>query len=69
MIIETKFSVGDIVWCMHDNEPLRIYISAVNIRCDGNFTVATYDDCDETSWPEKKLFATKEELRKHLFGE
>lgn len=70
MEIKTKFRPGDIIHCMFNNRPMRVCIEVVNARYGDDLGYCiTYDDTDGTSWKEEQLFSTKEELRKHLFGE
>ena len=87
----TKFSIGQEVWFMHNNQPTCMPICGIAV--DGRPTKYNHTngdnygdilewaqpsikyffwDCDEQmngfQW-ESKVFATKEELKKAVFGE
>ena len=70
MQINTKFSPGDVVWVMSENAPVRIRIVEVRTACaDGGLSSISYVSERWRCYNEEELFSTKEELRKHLFGE
>ena len=86
----TKFSIGQKVWCMKNNQPTCMRVCAIDIQSaptkyndnEGD----NYGDVLEWAQPqirysfwdvnemcgcewESKVFATKEELQKAVFGE
>lgn len=73
MIIETKFSAGDIVWVIDDNKLMTRQIIVVDIWANRegvhiDYKMATLDihkNCRER-YPEDKCFTTKEELLQSL---
>ncbi len=72
--IETEFEPGDKVWCVKDNFPQEVEIGEIKIFVfllqDGTLAENTIYACTGGfQVSEKGIFATKEELRKHLFGE
>ena len=87
----TKFSIGQEVWFMHNDRPIRMPICGIAIGSSPTKYNTTegdnygeilewkqpsikyfFWDCDEQmsdfQW-ESQVFATKEELRNHVFGE
>jgi len=79
MNFETKFNLDDHAWCMKDNKPTEVIISAIEI-----FFVNTNQDqmkynaknvphsiswLDHTNLFESMLFKSKDELLKSLFAD
>ena len=72
--IETEFAPGDKVWCIKDNMAQEVKIGEIKIYLyllqDGTFAGNTIYTCTGGfQVDENCVFATKEELRRHLFGE
>lgn len=72
--IETVFAPGQKVWCVKDNVPQEVKIGEIKIKLyllqDGTVAENTVYTCTGGfQVNEKCVFATKEELRKYLFGE
>ena len=68
MTIETKFSPRGMVWTMKDNKPAEIYINEVRVVYADSGIHSIYYVSGGICFDESKVFATKDELRKHLFG-
>lgn len=78
MIFETKFNLDEHAWCMKDNKPVEVVISAIEIfHVNTNQAHIKYnakDVADSVSWldhtnlPECMLFKSKDALLKSLFG-
>lgn len=71
MIIETKFDIGEVVWCANIfGEPCQLKIYGISIEILGNRTFISYyvglDEVSSTLEREQLLFPTKEELLKSL---
>lgn len=47
MDIETKFSIGDVAWHMHENKPQKVIIKAITINVTGS---GNADKGDTTSF-------------------
>jgi len=79
MKFNTKFNLNDSAWFMKDNRPLEVAISAIQIfECGTNQSHIKYSARDlknSVSWIdhqnlfEDKLFKSKEDLLRSLFGE
>mgnify|MGYP007028758347 CR=1 FL=1 len=75
--IETKFDVGQKVWMLVDSKAVERVVRRVNLfitkkeeRVEYNMEVTEKYFSDEyTFYDESKVFATKEELRKAVFGD
>lgn len=75
--IESKFDVGQKVWMLVDSKAVERVIRRVNVfitkkeeRVEYNMEVTEKYSSDEyTFYDESKVFATKEELRKAVFGD
>ena len=72
MEIKTKFNVGDKVWVIksqfRNSVVAELEISKINIIIMENDVRIAYRILGE-DFNESVVFATKEELRKHFFGE
>lgn len=66
MTIETKYNIGEEVWCLVKGKPYKVTITAYKL--DGyNIIRGLIDDiCRYFELPEYNLFPTKEELLKSL---
>lgn len=42
MTIETKLTIGDFTWLMHDNKPIRAEVTGIHV----NVTSASYPNSD-----------------------
>lgn len=74
MIVETKYSTGDTVWCMYDNKPIqgtvyKIIIDVVGKKDSAPFiSIEYYVDydhhcvMDRIRIIEKELFSSKDDL-------
>ena len=71
MTIETKFSIGDMVWFMWCNKAIQREIASVDVRVDGEEQYETYeivgleDDDDalyDCSFELDDIYQTKQEL-------
>jgi hypothetical protein len=72
MTIETKYSPGDQVWLMFNNNPKQKTISNINILCykkgsnsadmNSEYTIMYTIYGVPNDLPENKVFSTKEEL-------
>lgn len=71
MTIETKYNIGDEVWCANIfGEPFQVKIYGIAIEILGNRTFISYyvglNEVSSTLKKEQLLFPTKEELLKSL---
>lgn len=71
MIIETKYNIGDDVWCANFlGEPFQLKIYGITIKILGDKTLISYyvglTEVSCTLKKESLLFPTKEELLKSL---
>lgn len=71
MIIETKYNIGDEVWCANVfGEPFQLKIYGIAIEILGKRTFISYyvglNEVSSTLKKEQLLFPTKEELLKSL---
>lgn len=76
MRIQTKFNTKQEVYLVKDNkvvsgEIVNVYASIYSYKDDSDSKNISYDliikdEVDVEEWGEEKLFATKEELAKHL---
>lgn len=71
MTIETKFNIGDEVWCMHNNKVYISFIQEVRVRKNNKKTKIEYivesmQKIDFGLKKEDELYPTKEELLKSL---
>lgn len=80
MKIETKYDINKDVWIMSGNKPTSFKINQIRIISTlvdkGNYTCAIENTIEyrgygsDAQWHnEHNLFASKEELKKHVFGE
>lgn len=75
--IETKFDIGQKVWILVDSKAVERVVRRVNVsltkkevRVEYNMEATEKYSTDEyTFYDESKVFATKEELRKFVFGD
>lgn len=66
MVVESKYNVGDTVWCISSNKVKQEKVSGVFIEVDDDvFILYNVVGCDEKIL-ENKLFGSKEELLKSL---
>ena len=66
MTIETKYNIGQEVWCLVEGKPYKVTITAYKID-DYNIICGLIDDiCRYFELSEYNLFPTKEELLKSL---
>ena len=72
MKFESIFNLGDHAWCMKDNKPIEVVISAINIffvgttqsriTYDANDVVRPVSWLDHTDLEESRLFTSKTKL-------
>lgn len=66
MKIETKYNIGDKVWCLIKGKPYKVTIASFKYE-GGNLICGLIDDvCRYFELSEYNLFPTKEELLKSL---
>jgi len=74
MTIETKFNIGDEVWFMHNNKPLKVNIRVVNFSFETKASIKYLvssknqkinDEYSIFVW-EKDLFPSKQDLLNSL---
>jgi hypothetical protein len=71
MKVRTKYSIGDIVWCIFADEPMQCRITDVELIETENTTLIAYSvsTSNERMFGTRftnELFPTKEELIKNL---
>lgn len=71
MRIETKYSIGDVVWVIWDNKIQSTKVNRINIECSlahkGSFGQMYMVDAIPGRWNElKDVFATKDDLIDNL---
>ncbi len=67
MEVESKFSIGDKVWCIYSNKVLCQDVTGVSILLLENAEpVINYTLHFDHDYEEKDVYATKEELLKSL---
>ena len=71
MTIETKYNIGDEVWCMNNNKVYMSFIQEVRVRKNNKKTKIEYivekmQKIDFGLKKEDELYPTKEELLKSL---
>ena len=72
MTIETKYNIGDEVWCFIGGIPIPVIVVGIRISYSKGYQSITYnlaEDVDEPfaiSLGESVLFPTKEELLKSM---
>ena len=72
MTIETKYNIGDEVWCFIGSTPIPIVVVGIRIICDEYYKSIYYHLAEELGKPfaislgESVLFPTKEELLKSI---
>lgn len=85
MDLKTKFNPGDEVWTMYQNQPRKFRIQSIQIilyapgspmaKRHQEIYVEEYNDPNKRMNPQHlrfgadQCFATKEELKKHIFKE
>ena len=78
MEIKTKHIPGARVWVMKDNQPFEMEVKEINVNVKENYNRDSFDidvkykvsdSYRVLTLDESQCFATKEELRKHLFDE
>ena len=72
MTIETKYNIGDEVWCFMGSIPIPIIVVGIRIIYDEHYNSILYHLAEELGEPfaitldESVLYPTKEELLKSL---
>lgn len=79
MKFETEFNIGDRVWCMKENKPVEVVISAIEIffvntnqdriKYNAKNTIHSVSWLDHTNLFEGSLFKSKKELLNSLFSD
>ena len=75
MEIQTKFIPGDSVWIMESNKPIKKTITCTKVVAyfddENRFVKSVHHSFDENHQyltPEQNVAATKDELKKIIFG-
>ena len=66
MTIETKYNIGDEVWCIKNNAPTTLTITKVIAYSSSRGKHCWYKLSNKSYLPEYELYPTREELLKSL---
>lgn len=72
--IQYKFVTQQVVWVMYENRPIEAVVDSVKISIEHHSTPAKIEygismkNGHGATFREESIFATKEELKKSIFG-
>ena len=74
MEIKTMYKVGQTLWCLKEGKAINFVVQSISIDVGDERINYCYYNCtteagDCLVYAEKEVFPTKEELRKHIFGD